>query len=187
MRRVNIIPLAGIGQRFKIAKYKKPKPLIDVYGEPMIIRAANSLPAAELWIFICLYEHIKKFKLDKVLKKKFSNSKIIIVYKITNGQLCTVLKAKKFLKENDEIFIGNCNSILELDLNKFNCMKKKADVIVISFKDRFAIKKNPEMYSYLKATINNKILQVSCKKPFTNWPEREFALTGFFFLKKHLI
>jgi NDP-sugar pyrophosphorylase family protein len=32
-----VIPLAGKGISFK-NKYKEPKPLIDVFGKPMIIR-----------------------------------------------------------------------------------------------------------------------------------------------------
>jgi NDP-sugar pyrophosphorylase family protein len=184
MRKINIIPLAGKGIRFKNAKYNKPKPLIDVCGKPMIIRAAESLPEADVWIFICLYEHVKKFKIDKILKKYFINSKVIILDKQTNGQLSTVLKARKYIKVDDEIFIGNCDSILELDIKKFNSIKKRSDVIVISFKDKSTIKKNPEMYAYLKTSINNKILEVSCKKPFTNYPEKEFVMTGFFFFKR---
>ena len=33
-----VIPLAGKGIRFK-NKYKEPKPLIDIFGKSMIIRA----------------------------------------------------------------------------------------------------------------------------------------------------
>ena len=65
MRRVNLIPMAGEGQRFVEAGYSIPKPLIDVDGIPMVVRAANSLPDADHWIFICREEHIQDHGIDK--------------------------------------------------------------------------------------------------------------------------
>jgi len=53
MRRVNLIPMAGEGQRFIDAGYTTPKPFIDINGLPMLVRAAKSLPPADQWIFIC--------------------------------------------------------------------------------------------------------------------------------------
>lgn len=184
MRKINIIPLAGKGERFAKANYMKPKPMIDVFGKPMFVRAAKSLPRADLWIFICLKEHVKKYRINHLIKKNFKKTKIIILNKITDGQLSTVLKAKKFLKSEDEIFIGNCDSILNINLKKFSNFKKNSDVIVMSFKDKLSIKANPNMYAYIKTILDNEILKVSCKKPFTKYPENEYALTGYFYFKK---
>lgn len=184
MRKINIIPLAGKGERFVKANYVKPKPMININGKPMFVRAAKSLPNADLWIFICLKEHITKFKIDQIIKKNFKDVKIIALNKPTNGQLSTVLKAKKFLKSEDEIIIGNCDSILNMNLKTFNNLKKKSDVIVMSFKDKLSIKLNPKMYAYLKIISDKKTLKVSCKKPFSKNPENEYALTGYFYFKK---
>ena len=38
-----IIPIGGIGQRFKDEGYDMPKPLISVLGKPMIYLVINSL------------------------------------------------------------------------------------------------------------------------------------------------
>ena len=38
-----LIPMAGEGTRFPRDTYKIPKPLIDIYGTPMIQRAIESL------------------------------------------------------------------------------------------------------------------------------------------------
>lgn len=43
-QKVNIlIPMAGLGSRFSTAGYENPKPLISIYGKPMIEHAVNSL------------------------------------------------------------------------------------------------------------------------------------------------
>jgi GTP:adenosylcobinamide-phosphate guanylyltransferase len=38
-----IIPIGGIGQRFKDEGYITPKPLINVLGEPMVCRLISGL------------------------------------------------------------------------------------------------------------------------------------------------
>ena len=78
MRKVNLIPMAGLGKRFIDKGYKTPKPLILINKKPMFVRAVKSLPKSDLLIFICLKEHVKKFKIDKVIKSFFPKSKIII-------------------------------------------------------------------------------------------------------------
>ena len=76
-RKVNLIPIAGKGKRFKNAGYELPKPLIDIYGKPMFVRAVESLPKADKIIFVCLKQHIKKFKIDKIIKSYFPQSIVI--------------------------------------------------------------------------------------------------------------
>jgi NDP-sugar pyrophosphorylase family protein len=81
IRKINLIPMAGLGKRFENAGYKTPKPLIDINGKPMFVRAVESLPKADKIIFVCLRRHIKKFKLDKIIKSYFPKSIVIIAKK----------------------------------------------------------------------------------------------------------
>ena len=81
MRKINLIPMAGEGQRFLEEGYIMPKPLIKINGIPMFVHAAKALPKADLFIFICLKSHVIKFKIDKVIKSFFPKSKIIILDK----------------------------------------------------------------------------------------------------------
>ena len=67
MKRVNLIPVAGEGQRFIDAGYVTPKPLIDINGLPMVVQAAKSLPQADQWIFICRSSHITDYNIDEEL------------------------------------------------------------------------------------------------------------------------
>lgn len=38
-----VVPMAGLGSRFAIAGYEKPKPFIDVLGKPMIERVMENV------------------------------------------------------------------------------------------------------------------------------------------------
>ena len=99
MRRVNLIPMAGLGKRFLDKGYEIPKPLILIKNKPMFVRAVKCLPKSDLLIFICLKEHIKKYKIDKIINHFFPNSKIIISKKKKIGQAADCFEASKFLKK----------------------------------------------------------------------------------------
>ena len=76
MKNVNIIPMAGNGQRFIDAGYSTPKPLIKVKGQYMFKKAVDSLPTPDHWIFICQDKHIKESGIDIIIKNYFPNSDI---------------------------------------------------------------------------------------------------------------
>ena len=46
-----IIPLAGKGSRFVKEGYTTPKPLIDIDGSPMIVKATECLPIVNNYVF----------------------------------------------------------------------------------------------------------------------------------------
>ena len=47
-----LIPVAGKGLRFKNSHFSKPKPLIDIFGKPMIIRAVENFNLDAKFFFI---------------------------------------------------------------------------------------------------------------------------------------
>lgn len=111
-----VIPMAGRGSRFVKAGYEKPKPLIDVLGEPMINWAMksfdflDSVPKYKL-IFIILREHDEKYQLEKELKKLYGDkTEVVILDKVTRGQAETVLAAQKYIDNFNKLFIYNCDT-----------------------------------------------------------------------------
>ena len=81
-KKVNIMPMAGEGLRFKKAGYDIPKPLIDVKGKPMFIRSAQCMPDADLWIFITQKKFLENGQIDKEIKKELVKNGIV---KVTYG------------------------------------------------------------------------------------------------------
>ena len=72
----------------------------------MIMRAAESLPQADQWIFICRDFHIKENQIDRELIGIFPNCRILSVDHLTEGQACTCLLAKDYLNLEDSLTIG---------------------------------------------------------------------------------
>ena len=119
MRRVNLIPMAGEGQRFIDAGYKTPKPLIDIDGLPMVVRAAKNLPLADLWIFICRESHIRAANIDKVLTKHFPGALVLSVDHLTEGQASTCSLAKNRIDPTLPMTIAPCDSGALYDRKNF--------------------------------------------------------------------
>ena len=99
-----VIPMAGRGSRFSEAGYTMPKPLIDVFGHPMIEYVTRNIkPTCEhKFIYICQEEHLKKYNLAEELERMAPGCEIITVKHITKGAACTVLFAEKCIDNNEK-------------------------------------------------------------------------------------
>ncbi len=183
-RKVNLIPIAGKGKRFKNAGYELPKPLIDIYGKPMFVRAVESLPKADKIIFVCLKQHIKKFKIDKIIKSYFPQSIVITSRKKKLGQAADCLEASRYLKKNDILTIGACDNGMVYDSKALKKKIQKSDLVVWTFKDKKIVLKNPLMYGYVKTDKKDNIVKISCKKKISKIPWKDHVIIGAFSFKK---
>jgi len=182
-RVVNIIPMAGAGQRFADAGYSTPKPLIEVNGLPMIVRAAQSLPNADHWIFICRKEHIICSDIQNILEKHFPQCSIITVEELTEGQACTVLLARSLLRKDDRINIGACDNAMTWNAQKLSDIEN-SDFLTWTFRNNPAVKINPKMYGWVKTDESLNISEVSVKQPISDNPMKDHAIVGAFSFKE---
>src|ERR1035437_7915838 len=117
-----VIPMAGRGSRFQEAGYAFPKPLIDINGKTMIEVVINNLKPKidHKFIFICQKEHYEKYDLHNILKNATSNNfEVVQINGITQGAACTVLCAKEYINNDDDLLIANSDQFIENDVNKF--------------------------------------------------------------------
>lgn len=119
-----IIPMAGRGSRFQAVadqkpEYKKPKPLIQVKGEPMIVWALRSLPFIDLptrpaktafkvmpkdLVFISLQEQEDRYQITQLLQNIFGKEiHVILIPEVTRGAVETALYAKDFMTDEEMI------------------------------------------------------------------------------------
>lgn len=183
---LNLIPLAGRGQRFVQDGYSLPKPLISVSGKPMIIQAALQLPPPSKQSFVCLQEHVQIHQIDKVLKSHCPSAHIIVLDKITEGQACSCACG---LTESDAeypLLIGACDNGIVFDREKYDALMYDPDVdaIIWTFKNHPTSKRFPHMYGWVSVDQNNKAIGVSVKVPISEKPEQDHAIIGTFYFKK---
>lgn len=111
-----VIPMAGIGKRFKDVGYELPKPIIKVNGYPMIWWAIKSLPSIipEQTFFIVRDDHIKDYGIDERLRNIFSSQiNIIPQSKKPEGQADTVLLVKNQINNGIPLIIYNCDTYVK--------------------------------------------------------------------------
>ncbi len=183
---INLIPAAGAGSRFLAEGYKKPKPLIDVSGKPMIVQAAKALPPADKFIFVCRQEHLQGSALDRVLKENFAGCEIISIDYLTDGQVNTCLLAKPYLDAEDSLTIGACDNSMTWNCDKYKKLTEveSVDALIWTFRNNVTVKRNPHMYGWVKVDDSNNALEVSCKVPISDEPVNDHAVVGSFYFKK---
>lgn len=150
-----IIPIGGIGQRFKDEGYDTPKPLISVLGKPMIYKVIDNLKIENTdKIHIVYHNHLKEFNFETLVKFWFPNKNIsfISLDYLTKGASETVLKGLETftpdeLKEN--VLILDCDTFYNEDIiSKYKSCDNKN--VVFYFNDT-----TPEpIFSYITLKDN---------------------------------
>lgn len=159
-----VIPMAGLGSRFQTAGYTFPKPLIEVWGEPMISLVVKNLNLQGQYIFLVQKEHYKKYNLEKLLSMIAPGCKIIQIDGITEGAACTVLKSKEFIDNDQPLLIANSDQFIKWNsfetISRFN--NKDSDGGILSFTSI-----HPK-HSFARIGDNDLVLEVAEKNPISN-------------------
>lgn len=168
-----VIPMAGRGSRFAEAGYKDPKPLIPVHGKPMIqVVVENLMPKYEhRFIFICQNQHIKDYDLVPKLKSMAKNVEIIGIDGITEGQVCTVLKAKYLIDNDEPLMTANSDQYIDFDINDYLSVMddKNLDGLIMT------MKADDPKWSYAKTDKDGFVVETAEKKVIS-----ENATVGIF-------
>ena len=185
-KNINIMPMGGIGERFKKFGYVNPKPLINIKKKPMFLLSSKSLPQSNSWIFVVPYKfkHIRVFQNN--LKRYFKKYKIIYLKNKTSGQAITCLKAYKYIKNNEQIFINSCDVFFKYNKNELKNKLLKNDIIVFTSKVKNIHIKNPKSFGWVKSLSNNRI-KISCKKPLSRDLRKDRIIIGAFVFKNKII
>jgi len=175
MSRNIIIPLGGLGNRFQEAHYTFPKPLIKVYGKPIIEWVIDSINLEDInHIIIPYHRNLFNYNFESILKKKYPNINFFFycLGQNTKGAADTIYQV---LLEYKKISNGNINlPIISLDGDNFYT----CDILklwhgqnqVFAFKD---YQESP-IYSYVKikndnkTVMNNKLVDIKEKVKISN-------------------
>ncbi len=116
-----VIPMAGKGSRFVKEGYKDPKPLIPVGTKRMIELVINNLMPSRphRFIFICQQEHIEQYALQAKLELLSPNCVVLGIDKVTEGAACTVLYAKDYINNNDNLMIANSDQWVDVSIDDY--------------------------------------------------------------------
>ncbi len=187
-----LLPIGGAGSRFKNEGYKIKKPLIKITDRytgkkiPMILGALKDIPwinqKNKRLILVNNSEDVIN-GLETLVKKEYKDS-IFIHDHVKLDQAFGCLLAREFLQNNKELFIGACDNGFDLDIKKFNKLKKISDVIVFTHTGDINIQNNPNAHSWLKLKSDNlSVKNISLKKIISRNFMIDHATTGMFWFK----
>jgi NDP-sugar pyrophosphorylase family protein len=116
-----VVPMAGRGSRFAEKGYTLPKPLIPVFGIPLIKIVIDNLrpKSPHRFIFLAQKCHLDEYQLESKLKRWAPKSEIIPVDKVTEGAACTVLLAKKYINNDQSLMIANCDQYVDVAIDNY--------------------------------------------------------------------
>tara|TARA_R110001592_G_scaffold69500_1_gene213347 strand:+ start:504 stop:1226 length:723 start_codon:yes stop_codon:yes gene_type:complete len=172
-----LIPIAGLGSRFSVQGVDTPKPIIDIKNKTMIERAVESLNMDGRLIFITRKYSNNDYNilLKNTLGKIDPSSVCLQIDFLTEGPASSCLLAEKYIDNNDELLITNCDQIMTWDVKKFkNVLKKTSnDGIVVTYEA------STEKNSYVKLNKDNLATEFAEKKVISN-----FSLNGIHWWKR---
>lgn len=182
-----LLPMAGLGNRFRMKGFETPKPLLPVDNKEMVLRAIECLPPANTSLIVSLEEHLSKYKIAEALEKAVENLRIISIDHVTEGQACTceIGIQKGNVQRDTPLLISACDNGAYYDVNKFYAMldDESIDVIVWSFTNNPTSKLYPHWYAWLDVDSDANILDISIKKKFET-KEATHCIIGTMFFRK---
>jgi len=158
-----LIPLGGLGTRFKNLGYKLPKPLINVMGKPIICWLLDNLNLENInYVIIPYNPEIEKYRFEFVLKKQYPNINFIFIKLINNtrGAAETIYITLEKMKMVDMpiLCLDGDNFYIEDIVKNWN-----GDNCVYVFKDS----SDTEAYSYIQLN-ENKIIDIVEKQKISD-------------------
>ena len=179
MRPLHIImPMAGEGSRFRNAGWTTPKPLIELDGKPLFVRAIESVKingAPMKYSLIVRQEHIDEHHIDESIKEILPEAMIYSVEKTTRGAVETCLMAEKGIDDNDAVVVMDCD--LEFRSEAYRKIIEEAlhdnsarGGALVSFES------NLPKYSYAEIDTNSNVIRTAEKEVISS-----HALCGAYF------
>ena len=168
-----IMPMAGLGSRFKDSVLPKPLIPTNQVGEPMWRTSAEclALPGCD---FIFVIQKKMEKEIRSSLEKWNCGSKVVVLTKLTDGPLSTVLEAQEHI-DDGPIVIANCDqyvSWFKAELAVYLSMVARLDGVIVTMNVDNADRK----WSYVKRHGDD-IAMVAEKFPISN--EATLGIYGF--------
>jgi NDP-sugar pyrophosphorylase family protein len=180
-----ILPMVGVGSRFKKEGYETPKPLIQVSGLPMAIQALSDLPETENQRFVLRKDMLGIDQLKEALQNQSRLANFTELSYMTDGQASTCLEGAYGLNSEEPVTIAACDNGMIYDKKLFQALmdSNDVDVIVWGLRGYPGAIRSPKMYGWIDSEIDGTIRSVSVKEPLSN-PEKDSIIVGTFTFKK---
>jgi capsule biosynthesis phosphatase len=164
-----IIPIGGVGKRFKDEGFSSPKPLINVLGVPMIFKVLESLKLdKEDKVHIVYNSELKSYNFESLLIREFHNLNFnfVSLKNSTKGAAETVLFGLQNIDESDlqkEFLILDCDTFYSEDIiSKYKSSDNKNSIFYFNDTD------NKPIFSYVILDESNCVILIKEKEKISD-------------------
>lgn len=181
-----IVPMAGTGQRFVVAGYEDPKPLIHVNGKRIMEYICEMFDKAEdEFIFICNETHLATTNMREVLSSIVPGCKILSIPNHKKGPVFTLINNIDLIDDEEEVIVCYCDNPYVWDYKSFKKWVKDndSDGAILTHTGFHPHRLSPTMMAYLKED-NLLVSEIKEKQCYTSNPMNEHASTGTYYFKK---
>lgn len=112
-----LIPMAGYGTRLRPHTYSRPKPLINVAGQPMLKHLIDSLQVLDIDEYIFIVGYLGE-QLESYVRETYQFRSIFIEQTELNGQSPAVYLAREYLEGPTMILFAD--TLFQTDLEVIN-------------------------------------------------------------------
>lgn len=159
-----VVPMAGRGQRFVDAGYLVPKPLIPVHGVPMIDLVVGNVRPSDThrFIFVCQQAHLSQFNVRQHLQRLAPGCVVLEVPEVTDGAACTVLVAREYIDNDDQVMIVNSDQLVDCSIDSYLAGLGDYDGLIMTMQASDA------KWSFVRLGADQRVLEVREKEVVSN-------------------
>lgn len=176
-----IIPMSGIGKRFKNAGYKLPKPFIQISGKPIVEHVVEMFPGVEDILFIVNQEHSNDSELNLIsqLLRIAPKAEIAVIDNHKFGPAWAIKQAKECIKMDVPVVVNYCDFACIWNFPSFSeKIHSGIDGLIATYSGFHPHMLRSAKYAYLKLDEFENVVDIQEKQPFTSEPMSEPASSG---------
>ncbi len=179
-----VVPMAGLGQRFRDAGYEIPKPAISVSGRPMVVQAASDVGVHTTAAFVVRDDMEEGEQLAEVIGEAFPDALIVHLPSATDGQAITALAGLDALEGGGMVsgpvtFAACDNGVLGFPIESLEALlAEEFDVLVWGARGHSSAVRHPTMFGWIDERDGH-ISGVSVKEPLSD-PSMDPVVIGTF-------
>tara|TARA_Y100001968_G_scaffold212071_1_gene195185 strand:- start:4593 stop:6107 length:1515 start_codon:yes stop_codon:yes gene_type:complete len=179
-----LIPMCGVGKRFKEKGYKDHKAIININGKNMIEKIQNNFPIS-IEVYIITTKSIYNSVYPALANKgKTKEIKFIFIEEHKLGPGYTLFKAKDMIPSERPIFISYCDITWSCDKKIIEKALKNSVAAIFTHKGFHPHLVNNSFSAFCKVDKKkNTLIKIKEKGSFTNnWMEESLSI-GLFYIK----
>lgn len=191
-RSVQVVPMAGRGQRFVAAGFADPKPFLPVAGSPMVAAALRCLPTPARRVLVVQEAHARDYgrRLDAAMQPLGGATEVVTVASVTDGQATSAGLGVARVAPDDPVLVASCDAGHVYDPAALAALEGdgETDVAVFVARGHLPAQWRPAAYGWAACDDRGRVTDIAVKAQVPGLaPDAQGALTGTFWFRSRAL